>query len=112
MRGGGLDVIINFIGGDTWEKALKCLKYQGRVLTCGAAGGYRPTTNLRYIFGGELTITGSDGWLPEDLDALLRLVESKQLSPIISAVLPLAKGQAAVQLLEQRQVFGKVIVEP
>jgi alcohol dehydrogenase len=112
MRGGGVDIVINFVGGETWEQGLKCLKHHGRVLTCGAVGGHRPTTNLRYIFGGELTIIGSDGWMPEDLQALLTMVRSREMLPVISNVLPLHKGQEAVRLLEHRNVLGKVIVEP
>ena len=40
--GNGLDVVVNFTGGDTWVKSMRCLKVGGRLLTCGATAGYDP----------------------------------------------------------------------
>src|SRR5262249_32610304 len=39
---GGVDVVINYTGGDTWVPALKCLRRGGRMLTCGATAGFDP----------------------------------------------------------------------
>ena len=36
----GVDVVVNYTGGDTWVKSLKVLKVGGRLLTCGATAGY------------------------------------------------------------------------
>ncbi len=71
FSGGGYDVVVNFTGGDTWAKSLRCAKKGGRVLTCGATAGFDPPTDLRYIWTGELDVRGSDGWEREDLHALL-----------------------------------------
>jgi NADPH:quinone reductase-like Zn-dependent oxidoreductase len=38
--GGGVDVVVNFTGGDTWTKSLRVLRRDGRLLTCGATAGY------------------------------------------------------------------------
>jgi NADPH:quinone reductase-like Zn-dependent oxidoreductase len=39
---GGVDVVINFTGGDTWVPSLRCLKRGGKLLVCGATAGYDP----------------------------------------------------------------------
>ena len=39
---GGVDVVINFTGGDTWHPSLRCLKRGGKLLVCGATAGYDP----------------------------------------------------------------------
>ena len=52
--GGGYDVVVNFTGGDTWAKSLKCVKLGGRVLTCGATAGFDPPTDLRFIWTAEM----------------------------------------------------------
>lgn len=112
MRGGGVSVIINYVGGDTWAKAFRCIAQHGRVLTCGAAAGAKPQTDLRYIFSAEMTIIGSDGWGPGDLQALIALVAEGTMYPPIAATLPLADGRKGLALLEQRAVFGKVVLVP
>lgn len=47
--GNGLDVVVNFTGGDTWVKSLRCLKVGGRLLTCGATAGYDTKEDIRFI---------------------------------------------------------------
>src|SRR5258707_9666008 len=39
---GGVDVVVNFTGGDTWHPSLRCLKRGGKLLVCGATAGYDP----------------------------------------------------------------------
>jgi alcohol dehydrogenase len=109
---GGIDVVVNYTGGDTWVPSLKVLKRGGRLLVCGATAGFDPTEDLRYIWSFELKILGSNAWARGDLESLLQLAASRRLSPVIDRVLPLSEGRAAVSLLEDRAVFGKVVVTP
>jgi NADPH:quinone reductase-like Zn-dependent oxidoreductase len=109
---GGVDVVVNFTGGDTWVPSLRCLRTDGRLLTCGATAGFDPKEDIRYIWTFELNITGSNGWLPSDLEALLGLVRSGKLVPVIDRTLPLRDAREAFRRLDQRAVFGKVIVAP
>jgi alcohol dehydrogenase len=112
LGGGGVDVVVNFTGGDTWAPSLKCLTKGGRLLTCGATAGYDPPTDIRYIWTFEQHIVGSDGWTREDLVELVRLVSEGSFQPVIDAVLPLSEAREAERLLEDREVFGKVILVP
>jgi len=109
---GGVDVVINFTGGDTWVPSLRCLRRGGRLLTCGATAGYDPRTDIRYIWTYELQVLGSNGWTREDLEALLAMVHDGRMAPVIDRVLPLAEAREALRLLEERLVIGKVIVAP
>jgi alcohol dehydrogenase len=109
---GGIDVVVNYTGGDTWVPSLKVLKRGGRLLVCGATAGFAPTEDLRYIWSFELKILGSNAWARGDLESLLQLAASRRLVPVIDRVLPLSEGRAAVSLLEDRAVFGKVVVTP
>ncbi|KWV93975.1 zinc-binding dehydrogenase [Erythrobacter sp. AP23] len=108
--GGGADVIVNFTGGDTWVESLKCLAKGGRVLTCGATAGYAPKTDLRYIWSFEQTIVGSNGWLREDIAALMVHLERKEIFPAISTRKPLEEAVEAMELLESRSTFGKIVI--
>ena len=46
----GVDVVIDYIGADTWVQSLRSARKGGRVLTCGATTGFAPQTDLRHVF--------------------------------------------------------------
>ncbi|MGE5524352.1 MAG: zinc-binding dehydrogenase [Rhodospirillaceae bacterium] len=109
---GGADVVINFTGGDTWAPTLKCVKRGGKILVCGATAGYDPKEDLRYIWSFELKVIGSNSFYDDNLKALMELIEQGRMKPVIDEVLPLERAVEGLRLIEERQVFGKVIVEP
>ncbi len=109
---GGVDVVVNFTGGDTWVPSLKALRREGKLLTCGATAGFDPKEDLRYIWTFELKILGSNSWEREDLVSLLNLIDEGKLKPTIDRVLPLDEAREALRLIEDREVIGKVIVTP
>lgn len=110
LGGGGVDVVINYIGGDTWVPSLKALTKGGRLLTCGATAGYATDNDVRYIWSFELSIIGSNGWTLEDQAALLAMVASGDMKPVIHSVRPLAELPASMQELIDRNVFGKAVL--
>jgi alcohol dehydrogenase len=109
---GGVDVVVNFTGGDTWVPSLRALKRGGRLLTCGATAGFDPVEDLRFIWTFELKILGSNSWAREDLVDLLGLISAGKLDPVIDRVLSLDEAREGIRLIEEREVIGKVIVEP
>ncbi len=110
--GGGVDVIINYIGGETWAQSLRCLKPDGRMLTCGATAGYAPPTDIRYIWTYEQNIIGSNGWTAEEQVAVLDMVATKALTPVIHAIRPLDQIAPSIQELIDRAIVGKTIIRP
>jgi alcohol dehydrogenase len=109
---GGVDMVINFTGGDTWVPSLKCLKRGGTLLVCGATAGHDPKEDLRYVWSFELNIKGSNSFYDEDLKALLGLVADGSIVPLIDRKLPLEQAAAGLALIRDREVLGKVIVNP
>ena len=109
---GGVDVVINFTGGDTWAPTLRCVKRGGRILVCGATAGYDPKEDLRYVWSFELKIIGSNSFYDDDLVALMEMIERGTLAPVIDEVLPLERAVDGLRLIESREVFGKVVVKP
>jgi alcohol dehydrogenase len=109
---GGVDVVINFTGGDTWVPSLRVLRRGGRLLTCGATAGFDPKTDLRYVWTYELKILGSNSWAPEDLERLMELIADGRLKPVIDTVLPLDQTAEGVRQLADREVIGKIIITP
>jgi NADPH:quinone reductase-like Zn-dependent oxidoreductase len=109
---GGVDVVVNFTGGDTWVPSLRVLHRQGRLLTCGATAGFDPKEDIRFIWTFELQVLGSNGWMREELVDLIEMVRKNEIAPVIDRVLPLEEASEAFRLLESRKVFGKVVIKP
>jgi NADPH:quinone reductase-like Zn-dependent oxidoreductase len=109
---GGVDVVINFTGGDTWAPTLRCVKRGGKILVCGATAGYDPKEDLRYVWSFELKIIGSNSFYDENLKALMDLIEEGTMKPVIDETLPLERAAEGLRMIESREVFGKVIIAP
>src|SRR5436190_1367045 len=109
---GGVDVVVNFTGGDSWVPSLRCLKRGGKLLVCGATAGHDPKEDLRYIWSFELQVIGSNSFYDDNLTDLMRLISEKKLKPVVDKVLPLDRAVEGLRLIENREVLGKVIVAP
>jgi alcohol dehydrogenase len=109
---GGVDVLVNFTGGETWVPSLKCIKRGGRLLTCGATAGFDPKEDLRYIWTFELQILGSNSWARQDLVDLMNLIRDKRLDPHIETVLPLEETREGVRKVRDREAIGKIVIRP
>ena len=110
--GGGVDVIVNYTGGDSWAKCFRALTRHGRLLTCGATAGYDPKTDIRYIWSFEFNIIGSNGWQISDQIKLLEMVADGRLKPVVHSVRPLHEMRESMRELIDRKVFGKAVLVP
>ncbi|QOR72877.1 zinc-binding dehydrogenase [Ruania alkalisoli] len=106
----GVDLMVDNTGAATWQSSIRATKVGGRVVTCGATSGYEVTQFQPYVWVRELDIRGSNGWRREDLEALLAMVASGDLEPVIDRTFPLDQIREAEQLLEDRAVIGKVVI--
>jgi len=109
---GGVDVVINFTGGETWQPSLRCVKRGGKILVCGATAGYDPKEDLRYIWSFEIQIIGSNSFCDDNLTALMDLIQQGKMKPVIDTALPLDRAIDGLRMIENREVFGKIVVIP
>ena len=109
---GGVDVVINFTGGDTWVPSLRCIKRGGKLLVCGATAGHDPKEDLRYIWTFEINVVGSNSFYDDDLKGLMKLIGDGKMKPVIDKVLPLEEAREGLRLIRDREVMGKVVVAP
>ena len=107
----GVDVVIEHVGGETFEKSVKALARGGRLVTCGATSAGEATINLRQIFFKLLSILGSTMGSLAELHQILQHVDAGRLKPVIDRVLPLDQIAQAHEVIENRQAFGKVVLE-
>jgi NADPH:quinone reductase-like Zn-dependent oxidoreductase len=108
----GVDVVVDYIGNDTWVRSLRSARKGGRILTCGATTGFAPQTDLRHIFYRQLQILGSTMGSHREFLDVMKCVFRGQLKPVIDQVLPLAEARRGHERIESRQVFGKIVLTP
>ncbi len=106
----GVDVAFDHVGGQLFEKTLACLRWGGRVVTCGATAGFAPNIDLRTVFFKQLEILGSTMGSKGDLAAALPLMRDGRLRPVIDRVMPLWDAAEAHRILERREAFGKIVL--
>lgn len=110
--GRGVDVVFEHVGAATWAGSLRSLARGGRLVTSGGHSGFDVPVNLWHLFVKEHTIIGSFAGSRQDLLDVLRLVEQRRIMPVIQQTFALDEVERAQALLEQRAVFGKLIIEP
>jgi len=108
----GVDIVIDHVGGDTFAQSIRAVRNGGRIVTCGATSGFQPAIDLRHVFFRQLEILGSTMGPKGDLFTVLGHVAAGRLRPVVHAVLPLSRAADAHRMLEAREVFGKVVLEP
>jgi len=109
---GGVEVVVNSTGGGTWPDSIRALKLGGRLVTCGATAGYEEKIDVRYLWTFEHTILGSNGCTRSDMTTLLDYCADGTFSPVIDKVFDLKNVQEAERMMEQRKVFGKILITP
>ena len=55
---------------------------------------------------------GSNSFYNEDLTGLMAMIAQGTFTPVIDRVLPLARAQEGLRLIQQREVIGKVVIKP
>ncbi len=108
----GVDVVVEHVGGAVLEQVFNCLARGGTVVTCGATAGREPRLNLWPFFVKQQRLVGSYGRTRRDLAATLEWAAAGRLHAVIDRVFPLADTAQAFAALRDRQVLGKVVIEP
>lgn len=109
---GGVDLFVNSTGGGTWIDSTRCMRKGGRLVTCGATAGFEDQIDIRYVWTYEHSLLGSNGWHRSDIEAMLAYAADGSLIPVIDKVMPLEEVQQAERLMEDRAVFGKIVLTP
>jgi len=108
----GVDIIVDHTGDVNWEKNIRALAMGGRMVICGSTSGYEGKTDIRHVFFRRLSILGSTMGSKGDLFEIVKQFESGRLKPVIYKVLPMSQAAEGHRLIENRDVFGKIVLLP
>jgi NADPH2:quinone reductase len=116
----GVDVVVDPVGGDVAEPALRALRWGGRFVTVGYASGSIPRIPLNLVLLKGIQIIGFEfgnfathmpGELGRNEDELLELFASHRIAPYIGASFGLDDVVAALRLVADRHAIGKVVLD-
>jgi alcohol dehydrogenase len=105
----GVDVVFEHVGADTFNGSLLVLKMGGRLVTCGATSGPSITFNLMQLFQRQYRIIGSFGCTIRNVGTSLAKMASGTL-PVIDTEVGASEFESGLARLQDRQVFGKIIM--
>lgn len=109
--GRGVDVVIENIGEAVWPLAMRSVARGGRIVTCGATTGDRPSADLRRLFVRQISVMGSTLGTRAEFAKLLSCCGPGGIQPRIEQRFPIENVHAALDALEAGGQFGKLVVE-
>ncbi len=108
----GVDVVVENVGVDTWERSIRALARGGRLVTCGATSGYEAVTDLRHLFFKGLSLLGSTMGSRAELLRIARYMGERRLRPVIDRVLRFEQIADGHRAMAGRGLFGKIVLTP
>jgi NADPH:quinone reductase-like Zn-dependent oxidoreductase len=108
----GVDLVVEHVGGEVLRRCFDCLARGGSIVTCGATAGREVTLQLWPFFVKEQKLVGSYGRSRQDIMATLQWAAEGRLKAAIGGIYPLSQTRAAYDALRQRQVMGKLVIQP
>jgi NADPH:quinone reductase-like Zn-dependent oxidoreductase len=106
----GVDIVLDSVGKETWKRSIASLARGGKLLTCGATTGPNPQEDIARIFWNQLTVMGSTMGTHAEFSEMLRMVSGGRIAPVVDSVFPLSEVKAALQRLEEKKQFGKIVL--
>jgi D-arabinose 1-dehydrogenase-like Zn-dependent alcohol dehydrogenase len=108
----GVDAVIECVGEPTFNSSLRVLRRGGRLVDIGNIGIAPYQLNLGFLVLNNLTVMGSDNVTRRALRELMTLVANGRIKPVIDRILPLEQVAEAHRMVENREVFGRIVLRP
>jgi NADPH:quinone reductase-like Zn-dependent oxidoreductase len=108
----GADVVVEHIGGETFERSVYALGRLGTLVTIGSHDTHWGRLDLRHVYSKNLRIIGTNLGSILELRTVLEHLVDGRLKPVIDRAFPLKEARAAVQHVLDRKNRGKVLLVP
>lgn len=108
---GGVDVVVDVVGGDTLAQSLQTCTYGARVAVIGVLEGQDTSLRIRDLLTHQVQMRGIFMESTEELRALMRAVDALKLKPAVDKIFPFEQAPQAYRYLEAQKHIGKVVIE-
>jgi len=108
----GVDLVFEHVGGELFQKGLDSLGKDGRLVICGGHSGEVVPFDIIPFFRMQRQIIGSFCFTRAEVEACLELARRGQIVPLVYKVFPLDEAREAMQTMERREHFGKIVLKP
>ena len=108
----GVDVVVEHIGGETFERSSYALTRLGTLVSIGSHDTHWGRLDLRHVYSKNLRILGTKLGSILELRTILDYMVAGRLRPVIDRAVPLKDARAAVQHVLERKNKGKVLLVP
>ena len=108
----GVDVVLEHIGGETFERSVYALTRLGTLVTLGSHDTHWGRLDLRHVYSKNLRVIGTNLGSLSEFRTMLEHLVAGRLRPVIDRAFPLADARAAVQYVLDRRNKGKVLLVP
>ena len=106
-----MDLVFDCVGADVWEQNLLALKAGGRLVITGVTSGATANLDLSLLQGKPLHLMGSGGRSNRTFADFMKVVHHGSLRGIPGRVFPLDKVGDAHQAMQDRDFYGKIVIE-
>jgi NADPH:quinone reductase-like Zn-dependent oxidoreductase len=106
----GVDLVYEHVGGELFQKGLESLSKDGRMVICGGHGGEVVNFDIIPFFRAQKSVVGSFVYTRGEVETCLELARRGRITPIVHTTLPLERAKEAMDLMESRECFGKIVV--
>ena len=110
--GRGVDVVVDHVGAEFFQKAMASLRPGGRYGNCGVTAGFQAELNMGAMFTRQLHYFGVYMGTKEDMRQIVEMLNRGVISPVIHQVFPLSSAADAHRVMEERSFFGKLVLQP
>ena len=107
----GVDIVIEHIGGETFEKSVYALTRMGTLVSIGSHDTHWGRMDLRHLYQKNIRVRGTNLGSITELKQILDHVVAGKLRPIVDRTFPLSNTRAAVQYVLDRKQKGKVLLQ-
>ena len=108
--GRGVDLVYEHTGGELFQKGLDSLRKDGRMVICGAHSGEVVPFDIIPFFRAQKSIVGSFVYTRTEIETVFDLAASGKITPVVAATFPLERAKEAMDLMESRDFFGKIVL--
>ncbi len=109
--GRGVDHVVEVGGAGTFQQSIAACALGGSIAVIGVLSGFVKDLNVAAMFGGNLHINGVTVGSREQVEDMVRAIETAGLKPVIDRRFPLEELAGALGLMQGGGHFGKVTIE-